>query len=54
MFDNIYTIIEAYDAKLASGQQVSDTLTSLSEAINQLSDMTTVLLDGEEALVSET
>lgn len=54
VFDNIYTIIEAYDAKLASGQQVSDTLTSLSEAINQLSDMTTVLLDGEEALVSET
>lgn len=54
VFDNIYSIIEAYDAKLASGQQVSDTLTSLSEAVNQLSDMTTAMLDGADATVSET
>ena len=53
-FDAIYAIIEEYDAKLASGQNISDTLTSLSEVINELSDMTTVLLDGTEAVVSET
>ena len=53
-FDAIYAIIEEYDAKLASGQNISDTLTSLSEVINELSDMTSVLLDGTEAVVSET
>lgn len=49
VFDSIYTIIEEYDAKLASGQSVNSSLTSLSEAITQLSDMTTLLLDGASA-----
>ena len=53
-FDAIYAIIEEYDAKLASGQNISDTLTSLSEVINELSDMTTVMLDGTQTAVSET
>lgn len=48
VFDGIYTIIEEYDAKLASGQKVNDSLTSLSEAIEQLSDLTTALLDGNQ------
>ena len=49
VFDNIYSIIDTYDAKLTSGQKVSDTLTTLSEAINELSAMTTSLLDAAEA-----
>lgn len=49
VFDSIYTIIEEYDARLASGQKVNDTLTSLSEAVTQLSDMTYQLLDGAAA-----
>ena len=53
VFDAIYAIIETYDAKLASGQQVSETLTSLSEAVNQLSDMTTLLLDGPQVEANE-
>ena len=48
VFDGIYTIIEEYDAKLASGQKVNDSLASLSEAITQLSNLTTVLLDGNQ------
>lgn len=53
VFDNIYTIIEEYDAKLASGQQVNDVLNSLSEAVTALSDMTNALLDGAAAAPSE-
>lgn len=53
VFDAIYAIIETYDAKLASGQQVSETLTSLSEAVNQFSDMTTLLLDGPQVEANE-
>lgn len=49
VFDSIYAIIEEYDARLASGQKVNDTLTSLSEAVTQLSDMTYQLLDGATA-----
>lgn len=49
VFDSIYAIIEEYDARLASGQKVNDTLTSLSEAVTQLSDMTYQLLDGAAA-----
>lgn len=48
VFDGIYTIIEGYDAKLASGQKVNDSLNSLSEAIEQLSSLTTALLDGPQ------
>ena len=49
VFDNIYSIIDTYDARLTSGQKVNDTLTSLSEAVNELSTMTTTLLDVAEA-----
>ena len=48
VFDYVYSIIEEYDAKLTSGQKVSDTLTSLSAAITELGTMTTTLLDGME------
>ena len=44
LFDNIYTIIDAYDAKLSSGQKVSDSLTSLTDAVDQLSTITTSLI----------
>lgn len=39
-FDDIYSIIDAYDAKLQSGQKVSDSLTLLTEAVTSLSDKT--------------
>ncbi|MCI5955903.1 MAG: hypothetical protein MRZ54_02845 [Clostridiales bacterium] len=48
VFDSIYSIIEEYDAKLASGQKVNDSLAALSEAIEQLSNLTTALLDGNQ------
>ena len=44
MFDNIYSIIDAYDAKLSSGQKVSDSLTALTSSIQALSDRTTTLI----------
>lgn len=44
VFDNIYTILDTYDAKLASGQKVNDSLNSLTEAINNLSNMTNGIL----------
>ena len=47
-FDNIYSIIEEYEARLSSGQKVSDTLNALSDAINQLSDQTYLLLENPE------
>lgn len=49
VFDNVYAIIEEYDARLSSGQKVNDTLMSLSEAVTQLGNMTTMLLEGLEA-----
>jgi len=36
LFDNIYTIIDEYDAKLSSGQKVNDSLSLLTDAINTL------------------
>lgn len=45
VFDDIYTIIEEYDAKLSSGQKVNESLNALSEAVSALSDKTTALLD---------
>ncbi len=44
VFDNIYTVIDAYDAKLSSGQKVSDSLTSLTESIDVLSAQTIALI----------
>lgn len=44
VFDNIYAIIEVYDAKLASGQKINDSLASLAEAIDQLSLLTNDVL----------
>lgn len=46
VFDNIYSIIEKYDAMLSSGQKTTESLNNLREAINALSDKTTALLDG--------
>ncbi|NLO85045.1 MAG: hypothetical protein GX096_06435 [Clostridiales bacterium] len=45
VFDGIYAIIEAYDAKLSSGQKVNDSLASLTEAIDQLVLLTNKILD---------
>lgn len=45
-FDNLYSIIDAYDACLASGQKVNDVLNRLTDAINELNDATNVLLNG--------
>ena len=44
MFDSIYSIIEEYEAKLSSGQKVSDSLTALSEAVNTLNERTYQIL----------
>ena len=49
VFDNIYAIIEEYEAKLSSGQKVSDSLTALSEAVNDLNARTYVVLGVEMA-----
>ncbi|MBQ8150748.1 MAG: hypothetical protein IJ041_09555 [Clostridia bacterium] len=47
VFDNIYTILDTYDAKLASGQKVNDSLNSLTEAINGLNGLTNGILGYE-------
>lgn len=44
IFDTIYTVIDAYDAKLSSGQKVSDSLSALTDAIDVLSERTTALI----------
>ncbi|MDD3410531.1 MAG: hypothetical protein PHY12_06945, partial [Eubacteriales bacterium] len=44
VFDSIYTVIDTYDAKLSSGQKVSDTLAELTQAVADLSDQTTQLI----------
>ena len=44
MFDDIYRIIEEFEVRLSSGQKVNDTLTALSEAVNQLSTQTNLAL----------
>lgn len=49
VFDEIYTIIEEYEAKLSSGKNVSDSLTALSQAVETLSNQTYALLDVVEA-----
>ena len=40
VFDEIYSIIDAYDAKLASGQKVNDSLALLSDAIERMNTYT--------------
>ncbi|MBR6571226.1 MAG: hypothetical protein IKK75_12320 [Clostridia bacterium] len=47
MFDDIYTIIEEYEARLSSGQKVSETLNALSEAVNALNERTYQILGVE-------
>ena len=47
MFDNIYSILDTYDAKLASGQKVNDSLNALTEAINDLNNRTNGVLGYE-------
>lgn len=44
MFDNIYSIIEEYEARLSSGQKVNDTLSALSEAVEELRMYTYTML----------
>lgn len=44
VFDNIYSILDAYDAKLASGQKVNDSLNALTEAITNLNNLTNSIL----------
>ena len=44
VFDNIYTIIDEYEAKLSSGQKVSDVLSRLGEAGNDLNERTFTVL----------
>ena len=48
VFDNIYAILEAYDAKLSTGQKVNDSLTALTEAIEQLNALTSAVLGNAE------
>ena len=44
MFDNIYNIIDTYDAKLSSGQKVNDTLALLTASIDELNTRTITLI----------
>jgi len=46
MFDNIYTVIDAYDAKLSSGQKVNDSLAELTAVVQTL-DVRTNQIIGE-------
>ncbi len=50
MFDSIYSIIEEYEAKLSSGQKVSDSLTELSAAVNALNDRTYQVLGVDQTI----
>ena len=47
VFDNLYAIIDEYDAKLISGQRIYDSLNQLSEAVESLSAKVTDVLDGK-------
>ena len=53
VFDQIYSIIEEYEAKLSSGQKVSDSLTALSEAVNDLNNRTYAVLGIQEMQPAE-
>lgn len=43
-FDDIYNIIDTYDARLSSGQKVNDSLASLIASINTLSTTTNTII----------
>lgn len=49
VFDNIYSIIDEYDAKLSSGQKVNDSLSLLTDAIDDLEAKTTALIGNAES-----
>ena len=53
VFDGIYAIIEEYEAKLSSGQNVSDVLSRLSEAVNDLNQRTYTVLGVQDAQTAE-
>ncbi len=40
VFDGIYAIIDQYEANLSSGQKVNESLTLLTEAVNELNTLT--------------
>lgn len=44
MFDSIYTVIDAYDAKLSSGQKVNDSLAELTSVVQALDDRTNEII----------
>ncbi len=44
VFENLYATIDKYDAKLATGQTVNESLTELSVAIESLNALTTEVL----------
>ena len=45
VFDNLYAIMDTYDAKLNSGQKVNDSLAELNAAIENLSTLVTEVLE---------
>lgn len=49
VFDNLYSILDTYDAKLASGQKVNDSLNALAEAIADLTTRTNGVLGYDDA-----
>ena len=49
VFDAIYSVIDEYDAKLSSGQKVSDTLATLTQEIEALSDQTLTLTGASDS-----
>ena len=51
VFSNLYTIIDTYDARVSSGQKVTESLNTLENAINELSALTTALLGDGQAIV---
>ncbi len=53
VFDDIYTIIDEYDAKLSSGQKISDTLAELTSAVANLETQTTAIIGAATATTEE-
>ncbi|HPF87069.1 MAG TPA: hypothetical protein PK537_03310 [Candidatus Limiplasma sp.] len=46
VFDNIYDIIDQYDSNLSTGSKVNESLTSLTEAIDELNTLTLAIIAG--------
>ena len=44
-FDSIYTIIDGFDAKLSSGVKVNDSVAMLRSAMDELNNLTTMILE---------